>query len=164
MKRSLIFPAFLLSGFLSGWLICPSDTHSFAVFYIAGLLFGITFAAVNGFAGKKILHSLAFISISTLAYFAATMLCMQGHVHMLLVGLAGAAIVSLGGLLLFKIHPVFVLLAIGAGGALGPLMYITDMDHGNELAYTFSAWQGVVGTLLSAGLYKNYGNDKGEQV
>src|ERR1051325_2418475 len=156
MKNVLVFPAFLLSGFLSGKLIVPSDTHSFAIFYIAGLLFGATFLLVNGFIVKKTFESIFFIFLSTLAYFSAVMLCIQANAHMALVGLCGAAIVSIAALSLFKTHPLFALLAIAAGSALALLMYITKMKHENELAYTFSLWQGVVGTLLSVGTRIKY--------
>src|ERR1051326_7208995 len=155
MKTLFTFFAFLASGFLSGAVIrWTNDIKGYEIFYVAGLIFGITYVMLNKLIVEATALSLLAIVLSSGAYLCSVIVAINISEPFFLTGFIGAGITGVFFMLLFGVRWTFVVSAAVAGGFLGMLMLITDMDHGYELAYTFSAWQGVVGTLLSLGLRK----------
>ncbi|HEY6159796.1 MAG TPA: hypothetical protein VI112_01195 [Bacteroidia bacterium] len=163
MRPLLFFFAFLASGFLSGAVIhWTHDKDGYEIFYVAGLIFGITYVTLNKLIVKATALSLLAIILSSGAYLCSVIVAMNIREPFFLTGFIGAGITGIFFMLFFGVRWKFVLAAAVAGGLLGMLMLVTDMDHGYGLAYTFSAWQGVVGTLLSLGFKEKDANMKAE--
>lgn len=157
MIRLLIFiSVFAVSGVLSGALITVRDSRDAPeVWYAGGLFFGIMFVLVNQLIFKKPVKSIAAVAVATGAYFLATQLIAHHNVECFIGALIGALTMSVIYAMLFPMKIGFVTAAVVAGGALGGLMYFTDIDDGPDMAITYGIWHAAVGTLLSLGLKKN---------
>lgn len=138
------------SGYLAGWVSVGMPDFP-GLYFVAGLFFGIMFIAVNPTMRKTPVGAVGFVVLSTVAYFASTMLVFT-KIDLALCATGGSIILVISLASLYRIKLWSALLAIAAGGGLGMLMYDTNIDSGRELARTFAIWQCVVGTILSAGL------------